>query len=497
MADAEKKSLTKMSKTEREMVAKLMLALGIEGDPLTYVAEVIRSGDKVILPEDADIPDIIKVLQRKHDEENQKIRVNTEVEVPPWDGARALNKAMEEELGVVVQNETFSWLTGRVPPQEIEVEVELNKTMTIKWGEFQLTGMGEDAVAMTSIGMSDQGQQTFKVSITCKRRFQTRARKLLDTMRQIAMKESLHKGKAFSIRFHDNANELIALPTPKFFALDVEQPLFRRDLEHAIERNVFVPMRYTQDLRDMGESLKRGVLFAGEYGVGKTMLAGFIAREAIKLGWTFVYVKNAAELPMALAYAKKYQPVVVFAEDVDRVAGIERTNQVNDLLNQLDGVDSKTAAIMTILTSNHMKQVNPAMRRPGRIDLVLQVLPPDGETIGRMVHHFSRQGLEPGADLGGITTQLEGLAPAYVKEAVGRARLEALRRTGSKDSLINGDDLEAVAKEVKDEKNLFTLGDGAADPTHIEKVASGFAAAADVLRRGTKPIVAPAAVTKQ
>jgi transitional endoplasmic reticulum ATPase len=487
MAEAEKKSLSKMSKAERDMIANLMKLLGIEGDPTTYVAEVIRSGDKLILPEDADIPDIIKVLQRKHDEENQKIRVNTEVEVPPWDGAQALNKAMEQELGVVIQNETFSWLTGRVPPQEIEVESELGKTMTIKWGEFQLTGMGEEAVAQTSVGMNDQGQQTFKVSITCKRRYQVRARKLLDTMRQIAMKESLHKGKAFSIRFIDNDGAPIPLPTPKFFALDVEQPLFRRDLEHAIERNVFVPMRYTTELQEMGESLKRGVLFAGQYGVGKTMLAGFIAREATRLGWTFVYVKNAAELPQALAYAKKYQPVVVFAEDVDRIAGIERTNDVNNLLNQLDGVDSKTSQIMTILTSNHMDKVNPAMRRPGRIDLILQVLPPDAETIGRMVYSFSRQGLEPDANLKGITDQLEGLAPAYVKEAVGRARLEALRRTGSKDSLINGDDLEAVAKEVKAEKELFSKGDTTPDVAGIEKVASGFAAAASVLRSGGKP----------
>jgi transitional endoplasmic reticulum ATPase len=311
-------------------------------------------------------------------------------------------------------------------------------------------------------------------------------------MRHHAASDSIHRGKAFSIRFLDDDGDRLQIPTPKFFALNAEEPLFRRDLEQAIERNVFVPLRHTSDLKDMGENLKRGVLFAGNYGTGKTLLASYVAREAIANGWTFIYVKNSAELPYALRYAQRYQPVVVFAEDVDRVAGLERTESVNNLLNQLDGVDSKSAQIMTILTSNHMEKVNAAMRRPGRIDLIMQVLPPDAETVERMVRHFSRHGLESNADLTGIGKVLEGLAPAYVKEAVGRARLEALRRTGDKDSLISGEDLEAVAKEVRAEKDMFSEKKDE-NPHGPETVARGFEAAAMQIR---KEVVRPRAGTQ-
>jgi transitional endoplasmic reticulum ATPase len=423
--------------SKKEMVVKLASLLGIEGNPSTYVAEVIRKGDTIVLPDDADLPDIIEVLQRKHAEESQKVKVRTEIDAPPWDGALALQKAISEELGIIITNETQGMWGERNPPQELEVEIDLDKTITVKWGEFALPGMGQ-ATATTGVNMTNDGILQFICQIVCLRRFQDRARRILDSMRRHAATDSIHRGKAFSIRFLNDDDERLKIPTPKFFALNAEEPLFRRDLERAIERNVFVPLRHTADLKAMGENLKRGVLFAGNYGTGKTLLASYVAREATANGWTFIYVKNSAELPYALHYAQRYQPVVVFAEDVDRVAGLERTESVNSLLNQLDGVDSKSAQIMTILTSNHMEKVNAAMRRPGRIDLIMQVLPPDAETVERMVRHFSKHGLEPAADLTGIGKVLEGLAPAYVKEAVGRARLEALRRTGDKDSLING-----------------------------------------------------------
>jgi transitional endoplasmic reticulum ATPase len=298
------------------------------------------------------------------------------------------------------------------------------------------------------------------------------------------MAESIHKGKAFSIQFFDADGDQIQIPTPKFFRFNNQQPIFRKDLEQAIDRNIFTPIRHAADLQAMGESLKRGVLFAGSYGTGKTMLASAIADVASQHNWTFIYVKDPQELPLALKYAQKFQPVVVFCEDVDRVAGSERSNEVNNLLNQLDGVDSKSAQIMTILTSNHSNRVNAAMRRPGRIDMVLQVLPPDAETIGRMVKAFVGEGLEHETNLDGIGTTLSGFAPAYIKEACGRARLEALRRTGNLKSLISGADLETVAQEVAAEKHMFTGPEDDQEAiSDASTMAKGFEAASVVMNK--------------
>lgn len=485
----------------RKMIAQMAKAMGVDIDPDAYAASVVRTGDKIILPDGAHIPDVIKALQAEYDSERQKVTVKTTVAVPPWDGSMALTKAIHEELGMVIALEIpGGWFSPDQPPEEMEVEYELGKTMTVRWGRFSLPGMGE-ATAETGVEKDDTtGEFNFTCKITTVRRWQTRARKILDRMRDIAMKESIHKGKAFSIQFYDADGDQIRIPTPKFFAFNREVPIFRQDLEKAVDRNIYTVIRHATELQAKGESLKRGVLFAGSYGTGKTMLASAIADVATQYGWTFIYVKEPRELPLALAYARKFHPVVVFCEDVDRVAGQDRNNEVNNLLNQLDGVDSKSAQIFTILTSNHSDKVNQAMRRPGRIDMVLQVLPPDAETITRMVKAFVKDSLEPDSDLTGIGNTLSGFAPAYIKEACGRARLEALRRTGNLNSLINGEDLDTVAKEVAAEKLMFTgVDDDSTKANDFDALADGLSAAGIVMKKSLRKAMGtlPASPVKQ
>jgi transitional endoplasmic reticulum ATPase len=206
--------------------------------------------------------------------------------------------------------------------------------------------------------------------------------------------------------------------------------------------------------------------------VGKTLLASYLAREVTKHGWTYIYVKDAEDLYNALRWAVRYQPVVVQAEDVDRVAGGEhRTDEINELLNQIDGIDSKATDIITVLTSNHPEHINSAMRRPGRIDLVLEVNPPDAETVQRMLVAFCGKRLQKGTDLSEASAILNGEIPARIKEAVERAGMESLRRTGDPLAPISGTDLVSVAHEVIAESKLFrkpeTNGrDGAAAVAH-------------------------------
>lgn len=478
----------------KDPAAVLAMIIGSGKDQKVYNPSVDREGDKVIVPEGAHLPDVISALQRQHNREEQVTNIHVTIPVSPWDGAMALMKAIEQNIGVVIQKECQYCGVPGCGVHQMEVEVELGKTVQVPWGRFELPGM-EEAVVETE-AVSEEGRKVFSCRVTCKRRYEPRVRRLLDTVREIATKESLHRGKAFSIAFRDEDDDPIEMPKPKFFEYLSEEPIFRSDLTAAIERNVFVPIRHAESLLKMGESLKRGILFAGNYGVGKTMLASHIARVATNAGWTFIYVKDSEELPEALRYAQQYQPVVVFAEDVDRVAGLERTDDVNELLNQLDGIDSKTAKIMTVLTSNHPDKINAAMRRPGRIDLVLEVLPPDADTVVRMIQSFAHGKLEDNTNLTNASHILAGEAPARVRETVGRAKLESLRRTGNPKAKISGTDLEAVAQEVKAEGNLFQKNEGPTDHRNVTALADGFEHAATVMRKSVngsgKPLPAHA-----
>ncbi|MBS3903183.1 MAG: ATP-binding protein [Anaplasmataceae bacterium] len=440
-----------------------------------YDPTVVRTGDKVIIPDGANLPEVIRALERQYDYEEQVTQIHVTIPVSPWDGAIALMKAIKENLGIVIQQSHFG------AAHQMDVEVALGQTIQVPWGSFELPGMDEAEVEMDTV--PEDGRLVFQCTVTCKRKYEDRVRRLLATVREIATKESLHRGKAFSIAFFDEEGRPVRIPTPKFFEIVNDDPIFNSKLEAAIARNIIVPIENPQGVRATGESLKRGLLFAGEYGVGKTLLASYIARIATANGWTFIYVKDAKQLPLALRYAKQFQPVVVFAEDVDRVAGPERTNAVNELLNQLDGIDSKAAEIMTILTTNHPDQVNKAMLRPGRVDMVLEVQPPDADTVVRMIKSFAKDNLAARTDLRQASKILAGQTPARVRETVGRSKLEALRRTGKAGSKITGTDLVQVAEEVVAEGQLFARNEQKKDPA-LGVIADGFEQAADAMRAG-------------
>jgi len=466
-----------VSKRVLEAMQQLIDADGedLENNVKVYNPDVVREGDKLVVPDDADLGEVIKSLERKHKSEQQTMVINDSIPVPPWDGAISLVRAIESELGVVTQE--TDWWTGGAPA--IEVEVDFGKTMTVPWGTFVLPAM-ESATVSTGVNF-ENNRMIFTMAVKVKRRYEKRVRKLLAVVRKLATTDSLHKGKAFSIAFTDSNGNPEALPKPRFFQMSDDTPIFNKNLELKIERNIFVPLQQTANLRKIREPLKRGALFAGPYGTGKTMLAHYIAREAIANGWTFIYVKNSAELPSALTYAESYQPVVVFSEDVDRIAGLTRNDDVNELLNQLDGIDSKVAQIMTILTTNHPESVNAAMRRPGRIDTILEITTPDQEAVERMIVSFARGLLDPNADVSEAAKILAGDIPARIKETVGRAKLEALRRTRDPEALINGEDLAFVAAEVKDEAEFFNRQTTPKNGHDVRAMVDGFQAMTDAL----------------
>lgn len=431
-------------------VASLMMADALTNGAgmAVYTADVVRTGDTIVLPEGANLKEIIQTLQRQDKFEQQTTTIHSTIPVPPWDGAFALVKAIKEIIGVTVQKESMDG-----GAHQIDVEVELGKVVQIPWGTFELPGMDGGTIECNAV--FEEGRLVFSVDVECKRLYEERVRRLLDKVREIATSESLHRGKAFTMKFRDEKGRPLPLPAPKFFEFANEEPIFSVDLQNRIDRNVIVPIQQSENCLALGESLKRGVLFAGRYGVGKTLLASYIAKIAVANGWTFIYVKDSSELKEALSFARHYEPVVVFAEDVDRIAGEERDDSVNDLLNQLDGIDGKNSKIMTILTSNHASEINEAMRRPGRIDVVLPVEPPDAEAVTRMIRRFAGDRLDTKTDLSAAAQALEGQIPANVREVVSRSKLEMLRRTGIADGKITGPDILSVAVEVQTENNLF------------------------------------------
>lgn len=122
----------------------------------------------------------------------------------------------------------------------------------------------------------------------------------------------------------------------------------------------------------LSDKSKTSLLFTGDFGTGKTETAIRIGIAGQRqYGRTFFYLHNADLFDSLIPYLKNYQACMVFVEDVDQISAGDRDSRMNDLLNQLDGNELKNVNCTFIFTTNNHKKINPAMRRPGRIDQVV------------------------------------------------------------------------------------------------------------------------------
>jgi transitional endoplasmic reticulum ATPase len=218
-----------------------------------------------------------------------------------------------------------------------------------------------------------------------------------------------------------------------------------------IATNIFSPLKNTAACRKHRIPLKRGVLLEGRYGTGKSLTARVTAKVATDNGWTFIMLDRAQGLRAAIEFAKNYQPCVIFAEDIDRAA--DRSDEaVNDLVNMLDGVISKSMEMMVVLTTNFIDKIDTALLRPGRFDAVISIQPPDPETVGRLIRQYGRDLIDASADLGPVGEVIAGQIPATIREVVERAKLSMLVEGRDR---ISPDDLYFSAVGMKRHLDLL------------------------------------------
>jgi SpoVK/Ycf46/Vps4 family AAA+-type ATPase len=196
------------------------------------------------------------------------------------------------------------------------------------------------------------------------------------------------------------------------------------------------PLKHTAACRANKVPLKRGILLEGKYGTGKSLTARVTAKVATDHGWTFIMLNRSQGLKQAIEFARAYQPCVIFAEDIDRAADRENED-VNDLVNLLDGLITKNMEMMVVLTTNFIDKIDRSLLRPGRFDAVISIDAPDAETSAKIVRAYAGPLLAADADLTEVGETTAGMIPASIREVVERAKLGML--TEGRDNIAPND----------------------------------------------------------
>lgn len=137
-----------------------------------------------------------------------------------------------------------------------------------------------------------------------------------------------------------------------------------------------------EELQSLAMPTRAGLLLDGPPGSGKTTLARSLATEMSNAGVTVIY--PAASVPPTTVFelVASYSPVLVVLEDVESFIGRRGHSNFSEFLNEVDGLDSG-AGVMILATTNDSSKLDPAVRRPGRIErrAVLSTIHADASVI--------------------------------------------------------------------------------------------------------------------
>ncbi|ACV50257.1 conserved hypothetical protein [Delftia phage PhiW-14] len=432
-------------------------------------AEVVKMGDQLIVPEGMSFLEAVDALEQAEAYAQQETSFATIYDVLPFDGAVALAAVLEKRYGWAKQVSTPGFF-GPTPPKIINVATGVNSSVDVPWGEFSIPGVeGTIGTSVTRKG----NRLTFVMTADIKRSGEAIVRKIAEEVKEHLKQNSIYKGKAVKIRFKDSDGDWLPMPEVEFLDHTKVKPsdlIYSEEVQTSVEVNLFTPISNFQKCLDNNVPLKRGVLLGGPFGTGKTMAASAAAYLAVENGLTYIYVNRTDELEAGIEFAKQYQnpACVLFCEDVDRVTGGDRSLDMDAILNILDGVDTKGANIISVLTTNAMENINPAMIRPGRLDAVINVTAPDAKAAARIVAMYAGKALQEGADLTQVGEKLSGMIPAAIAEVVKRAKLAQMRLdTGAELGKLSAQAFLDAATSMKLQMDLLNK-DRTAAPTTID-----------------------------
>ncbi|WP_237570327.1 AAA family ATPase [Mycolicibacterium lacusdiani] len=217
------------------------------------------------------------------------------------------------------------------------------------------------------------------------------------------------------------------------------------ETKQALTEAVLWPLQHPDTFTRLGVDPPRGVLLYGPPGCGKT----FVVRALASTGRLSVHAVKGAELMdkwvgsseksvrELFRRARDSAPSLIFLDEVDALAprrGQSSDSGVTDrvvaaLLTELDGIDP-LRDVVVLGATNRPDLIDPALLRPGRLEKLVFVPPPDADARRDILRTAGKSiPLHPDVDLDAVADELEGYSAADCVALLRESALTAMRRS--------------------------------------------------------------------
>jgi SpoVK/Ycf46/Vps4 family AAA+-type ATPase len=202
------------------------------------------------------------------------------------------------------------------------------------------------------------------------------------------------------------------------------------DVKQRLDQSFLTPLRNPELRRAYGTQLRGGLLLWGPPGCGKTFLARAVAGELearfVSIGLHDVLDmwlgSSEKELHELFEMARRNPPCVLFFDELDAIGHTRMNlgrsaarNVVAQLLVELDGVETSNEGIFVIGATNQPWDVDPGLRRPGRFDRTMLVLPPDAAARAAILAYQLSNRPVGDVDLAELARLTEGMSGADLR----------------------------------------------------------------------------------
>ena len=164
-----------------------------------------------------------------------------------------------------------------------------------------------------------------------------------------------------------------------------------RDEIKKVREMIELPLRHPEIFEKLGIEAPKGVMLYGPPGTGKTLLAKAVANESnahfISISGPEImskfYGESEARLREIFKEAREKAPSIIFVDEIDSIApkreevtGEVERRVVSQMLSLMDGLEAR-GKVIVISATNRPNAIDPALRRPGRVDREIEIKVPD------------------------------------------------------------------------------------------------------------------------